>query len=150
MFQCLNPLQQIIVHHFWGSLMDDKNLIIEAQGVKVLFVLQIHDSIQPLLHQHCWCMPLPRFFSRSFFFRFIRSSFYSSLALWKLLIAKSCLLCSSSQWSVTLLKTKLVSLKANALNMAPPIVNKNDVIYFLPKMISNQPSPQNQKCNDYN
>ena len=38
---------------FLGSLMDDKNLIIEAQVVKPLFVLQIPDSIEPLLHQHC-------------------------------------------------------------------------------------------------
>ena len=36
-----------------GSLMDGKNLITEAQVVKALFALQILDSIQPLLHQHC-------------------------------------------------------------------------------------------------
>ena len=51
--QCLCPLQQIIAHHFCDPLMDDKNLIIEAQVVKALFALQILDSVQALLHQHC-------------------------------------------------------------------------------------------------
>ena len=51
--QCLYPLQHTIVRHFFGSLMDDKNLIIEAQGVKALFVLKILNSIQPFFHQHC-------------------------------------------------------------------------------------------------
>ena len=37
---------------FFYPLMDDKNLIIEAKVVKVLFALQILDSIQALLHQH--------------------------------------------------------------------------------------------------
>ena len=45
MLQCLCPLQQIIVRHFFEPLMDDKNLIIEAQMVKALFVLQILDGI---------------------------------------------------------------------------------------------------------
>ena len=53
MLQCLYPLQQIIVHHFFGPLMDDKNLIIGAHVAKALFVLQILDSTQALLHQHC-------------------------------------------------------------------------------------------------
>ena len=53
MFQYLYPLQQIIAHHFFVSLMDDKNLIIQAQVVKALIFLQIFDSIQVLLHQHC-------------------------------------------------------------------------------------------------
>ena len=46
-------MQQIIVHHVFGYLMDDKNLIIVAQVAKALFVLQRPDSIQALLHQHC-------------------------------------------------------------------------------------------------
>ena len=49
----LYPLQQIIIHHFLDPLMDRKNLLIGAQVVKTLFVLQILDSVQPLLHQHC-------------------------------------------------------------------------------------------------
>ena len=49
----LRPLQQILVHQFLHPLMDDKNLIIKAQMVKALFLLQILDSIQALLHQHC-------------------------------------------------------------------------------------------------
>ena len=53
MLKCLYPSQQIIVHHFLDSLMDDKNLIIQAQVVKALFVLQIRDSTQALAHQHC-------------------------------------------------------------------------------------------------
>ena len=52
MFQCLCPLQQI-VHHFFVPLMDDKNLIIEAQVVRALFILQILNSTQALLRQHC-------------------------------------------------------------------------------------------------
>ena len=35
-----------------GPLMDDKKLI-KAQAVKALFNLQMLDSIQALLHQHC-------------------------------------------------------------------------------------------------
>ena len=38
---------------FCWSLMDDKNPKIQAQVVRTLFVLQIRDSIQALLHQHC-------------------------------------------------------------------------------------------------
>ena len=49
----LDPLQQIIVHQFFYPLMDDKNLIIKAQMVKALLLLQILDSIQALLRQHC-------------------------------------------------------------------------------------------------
>ena len=49
----LYPLQQIIIDHYFDPQMDDKNLIIEAQVVKALFVLQIIESIQALLHQHC-------------------------------------------------------------------------------------------------
>ena len=49
----LYPLQQIIVHHFFGHMMDGKNLITRAQAVKALFVLEILNSIQVLLHQHC-------------------------------------------------------------------------------------------------
>ena len=37
---------------FFGRLMDDKNLISETQVVKDLFVLEILNIIQPLLHQH--------------------------------------------------------------------------------------------------
>ena len=37
--------------NFSGSLMDDKNLIIEAHVVKALFVLQIRDTIPPLPRQ---------------------------------------------------------------------------------------------------
>ena len=53
MLQCLYPLRQIIVHHLFGPLMDDKNLTTEDQVVKALFVLQILESIQALLLQHC-------------------------------------------------------------------------------------------------
>ena len=45
MLQYLYPLQQIIFHHFFGPLMDDKNLAIEPQLVKAFFVLQILDSV---------------------------------------------------------------------------------------------------------
>ena len=38
---------------FLEPLMNGKNLITEAQAVKALFVLQILDSIQALLHQDC-------------------------------------------------------------------------------------------------
>ena len=47
------PLQQIIIHHFFDPLMDNKNLINKVQVVKALFVLKILDSIQALLHHHC-------------------------------------------------------------------------------------------------
>ena len=53
MLQCLYPLQKIIIHRFLGLLMDDENVIIEARVVKALFVLQILNSIQALLYQHC-------------------------------------------------------------------------------------------------
>ena len=53
MFQCLCPLQQRRVDHFFDPLMYDKNLITVTLAVKALFALQILDSIQPLLHQHC-------------------------------------------------------------------------------------------------
>ena len=93
-------------------------------------------------------MPLPHFFHVAFCWwnqavSFDPHSIHPLLfvALWSLSIVKSCLLRSSSPWSVSLLKTKLVPLKANALNTAPPIVNNNDAIYFLPKMISNQSNP---------
>ena len=70
---------------FFDPLMDDKNLIIVAQVVKTLFVLQILDSIQALLHRHCCGMPLPHFFHVVFLLIksscFIRSLFHSSLAL---------------------------------------------------------------------
>ena len=45
---------------------------------------------------------------------------------------------------MSLLKKKLVSLKANAFTTASSIVNNNDAFYFLPKILSNQPSPNNQ------
>ena len=48
MLQFLYPPKQIIVHYFFVSLMDDKNLIIYAHVVKALFLLQILDSIQAL------------------------------------------------------------------------------------------------------
>ena len=38
---------------FFGPLMDHKNLIPEAQVLKALFVLQILNSIQALLHHLC-------------------------------------------------------------------------------------------------
>ena len=47
------PLQQIITHHFFVSLMDDRNLITQDQVARALFVLQILDSTQALLHQQC-------------------------------------------------------------------------------------------------
>ena len=53
MLPSLYPLQQIIVHHFFDPLMDCKNLIIKAQVAKALFVLQMLDIIQALLHQYC-------------------------------------------------------------------------------------------------
>ena len=49
----LYRLQQIIIHHFFDPLMDGKYVIIGAQLVNALFVLQILDSIQALFHQHC-------------------------------------------------------------------------------------------------
>ena len=45
MLQFPYPLQPVIIDHFWGPLMDNKNPIIKAQVVKFLFVLQILDSI---------------------------------------------------------------------------------------------------------
>ena len=55
MLQCLYPLQQMIARHFFVSLMDDNNLTIQAHVVNALFIffLQIRDSVQALLHQHC-------------------------------------------------------------------------------------------------
>ena len=53
MLQCMYPLQQIIADHFFEPPKDDKNLLINAQVVKALFVLQIRDSIQALPHQRC-------------------------------------------------------------------------------------------------
>ena len=150
MLKCLYPLRQIIVHHLFGPLMDDKNLTTEAQVVKALFVLQIFESIQTLLLQHCWCMPLPHFYYLVCYIklsRFIRSLFHSSLVLWSFSSTKSGLLRSSSPWSVSLLKKKLVPLKANAFTTEPTFVNNNDAIYFLPKMISNQPTLNNHQCN---
>ena len=148
MFPGLHPLQQIIIHHFFDPQMDDKNLIIKAHMVKALFVLQILDSIQTNIFDVCPCL----LFSRSHLLikssQFIRFLFHSSLALWSFSSAKSRLLRSSLSWSVSLLKTKLVPLKANTFTTAPSIVNNNDATYFLPKMISNQSSHQNQKCND--
>ena len=47
------PTATIIILHFFGPMIDDKNLIIEAQVVKALFVLQIRDSIQTSPHQRC-------------------------------------------------------------------------------------------------
>ena len=44
-------------------------------------------------------------------------------------------------------ENKLVPLKTNAFTVEPSIVNNNDAIFFLPKMISNKTSPENQKCN---
>ena len=38
---------------FFEPLMDDKNLIIWAHVAKALFLLQILDGTQALLHQHC-------------------------------------------------------------------------------------------------
>ena len=79
--------------------------------------------------------------------RFIRSLLHSSLARCIFSSGKSCLLLSSSPWSVNLLKTKLVPLKGNVFTTAPPIVNNNDAIYFLPKVLSNQ--PPNKEYNGY-
>ena len=50
MLQCLYPLQQTIIHHFFDSLMDGKNQIIQAQVARALFSLQIRDTIQALSH----------------------------------------------------------------------------------------------------
>ena len=52
-FYYISILNGYIVHHFGGPLMDDKNLTIQAQVVKALFALQILDSVQASLHQHC-------------------------------------------------------------------------------------------------
>ena len=145
MLQCLYQLQQIIVHHFFDSLLNDKNLITQAEMVKALFIififfffffffLQIRNSTQVLLHQHFWYKPFLHFF---FFFiflirsrRFIRSLFHSYLALWSFSSAKSCLLRYSVPWSGSLLKTNLVPLKTSAFTTAPRIVYNTDAIYF--------------------
>ena len=79
-------------------------------------------------------MPLPHFFSGSLLLikssRFIRPLFQSSLAIWSFSSHKSCLLRSSSPWSMSQLKTKLVRLKANVFTTAPPIVNNKDAIFY--------------------
>lgn len=45
-------LKQIMFNHFSEPLVDGKNLITEIQEVRVLFVLLIFDSTQPLIHQY--------------------------------------------------------------------------------------------------
>ena len=49
MLQCLCPLQQIIVHHFFDSL-NGKNQIIQAQVVKVLFFFCKYS----IVFKHCF------------------------------------------------------------------------------------------------
>ena len=61
MLQCLYPLQQTTIHHFFDSLMDGKNQIIQAQVARALLFLQMRDSIQALPHQHFRYKPLPHF-----------------------------------------------------------------------------------------
>ena len=48
----LYPPYPTIVDQFFEILMDGKNLITEAQVERILFVSQILDSTQALLHQH--------------------------------------------------------------------------------------------------
>ena len=154
MLQCLYPMQQIIVHHFFVSLMDDRNLIIRAQVAKVLFFLQIRDSIQVVLHQRCWCMHLHSFFPRSLLLikssRLTRSSFHLSLAFGSFSSAKSYLLRSFAPWSVIILNARLALPNDVALNTELKILLKivnNNAIYFLPKLVRNQPNPPNQSSN---
>ena len=47
------PTALIRVHHFFYSLMDGKNQMIQAQVTRALFILQIRYSIQALPHQRC-------------------------------------------------------------------------------------------------
>ena len=56
MLQYLYPLQQIIVHHFFESLIDDNS----GSGGKAFNFFA--NSTQALLHQHYWCMFSPDFF----------------------------------------------------------------------------------------
>ena len=137
-----------MVLHFFEPLKDDKSLIIQDQAVKGSFFCKYsivfkHSLISVV--DVCPCL----IFSHSLLLikssLFIPSSFHLPLVLWGFSSAKSCLLRFFSPWSVSLLKTTLVPLKANAFITAPPIVTNNDAIYFLPTMISNQPSPHN-KC----
>ena len=37
----------------FDRLMDGKNMVTEVQEVRLVFVLQILDCTQPMLHQHC-------------------------------------------------------------------------------------------------
>ena len=108
---------------FFLSLMDDKNLI--TQMVKALFFCKY-----AIILKHCFInifdiSPCLRWR------RFIRSLFYPSLAFWSFSSAKLCPLCYFAPWSVSILKTKLVPLKASAFTTAPSIVNNTDAIYFL-------------------
>ena len=53
MFPGLYALKQIIFHHFSEPLMNGNNLVAKTQEIKVLFILQIPGSTQPLIHQDC-------------------------------------------------------------------------------------------------
>ena len=75
------------------------------------------------------------FFSLSFLLIksicFILFLFHSLLALWSFSSVKSCLLHSFSPWSISLLKKKLVPLKANAfITVLPSVNNTDDILFF--------------------
>ena len=116
-------------------LMEGKSLIIEAHELRILFVLQILGSTQPLLCQNCvdvcFCFIL---FTQLLLVKWgclILSSIHLSPALWNFSSVKSCLLRSFSPWSANLLKKILVPLRTNACITETPIGNNADTIYFV-------------------
>ena len=140
--KCLDPLQQIIVYHFFDPLMDDKSLIIEAQVVKALFVLQILKHCFINIVDVCPCLI---FFTYSFVDKI--KPFHS------ILIPFTLVLCSLSfAFFFTMIREpteekKVEPPKANAFAMAPLIVNNNDAIYFQPKNDKQSThSPQSCLC----
>ena len=155
MLQCLYPQQHIIVHHFLGLWWMIKIWSLGLRWQRLYLFCKY-----TIVFKHCFINIIDAcpclIFSRSPLVikssRLIGSLFHSSLALWSFSSSKSCLLHSSSLWSVNPLNRKLVLLNAVALNAVLKTllrnVNNNDAIYFLPRMIDNQSSPHIQKCND--
>ena len=105
MLQHLYPLQKIIVHHFFEPLMDDKNLITQAQVARILFSLKIRDSIQTLLHQH------PSLVS-------FTQPLVDKVKLLELILIlfPDSLFRSSLPWSVSILNARLATPNAVAVN----------------------------------
>ena len=83
--------------------MDRKNLITEAQEVRVLFALQILDSTQALFYQYFLCMFLLHWHNLLMVksSRFLLSTFNLSLTLWSFSNTKLYLLRTFSPWFIS-------------------------------------------------